>query len=124
MRSKETNVRTVLGISLSSACLLSPKQILFAPQSWGIRMTSSNKETEFDFERSLTELERIVQRLEGSDLSLEESLKAFEQGVALTRSCQQALANAEQRVQLLVEENGGSQARPFDGGQDDTGGGF
>ncbi len=77
-------------------------------------MTSSKTETAFDFERSLTELESIVQRLERSDLSLEESLKAFEQGVALTHSCQQALTQAEQRVQLLVERNGQSQAEPFD----------
>ena len=86
-------------------------------------MTSSNNETAFDFERSLAELEAIVQRLESSDLSLEESLKAFEHGIALTRSCQQALASAEQRVQLLVEENGVSQARPFDS-QNQNGGGF
>jgi len=85
-------------------------------------MTSSKTETAFDFEHSLAELESIVQRLESSDLSLEESLKAFEQGISLTRSCQQALSHAEQRVQLLVEEQGQSQPRPFE--RDSDGGVF
>ena len=114
-------MRTVRRIPLSPACLPGNEPLLFAPQSWGIRMTSSNNENAFDFERSLAELEAIVQRLESSDLSLEDSLKAFEQGVVLTRACQQALASAEQRVQLLVEENGVSQARPFDSGQENGG---
>jgi exodeoxyribonuclease VII small subunit len=85
-------------------------------------MTSSNNNTAFDFERSLAELESIVQQLESSDLSLEASLKAFEQGVVLTRSCQQALSQAEQRVQLLTEEQGQSRVQPFE--RDHDGGPF
>lgn len=54
-----------------------------------------------DFEAALTELEQIVQRLEQGDLSLEESLRQFERGVELTRGCQKALRQAEQKIQIL-----------------------
>ena len=57
-------------------------------------------------EESLTELEQLVSQLEQGDVSLEESLKAFERGVNLTRACQQALQQAEQKVQVLLEKNG------------------
>jgi exodeoxyribonuclease VII small subunit len=66
-----------------------------------------------DFEQSLQELETIVARLEQGDLPLEESLKQFERGIALTRACQQALKSAEQKVQILVEENGKTDTRAF-----------
>jgi exodeoxyribonuclease VII small subunit len=55
-----------------------------------------------DFETALEELETLVEALEGGDLSLEESLKAYERGVALTRHCQEALRAAEQRVAILA----------------------
>lgn len=55
-----------------------------------------------DFEQSLERLESIVDKLEAGELSLEESLKIFEEGVSLTRSCQQALSEAEQRVKQLT----------------------
>jgi exodeoxyribonuclease VII small subunit len=58
------------------------------------------------FEASLSELEAIVERLEQGELSLEESLGAFERGVQLTRACQQALDQAEQRVRILTQEGG------------------
>ena len=59
-----------------------------------------------DFETSLQRLESIVDTLESGELSLEESLKIFEEGVALTRSCQKSLNEAEQRVkQLTIETN-------------------
>jgi exodeoxyribonuclease VII small subunit len=54
-----------------------------------------------DFETALAELETLVQRMEGGELSLEDSLKEFERGVQLTRICQEALKIAEQRVKLL-----------------------
>lgn len=66
-----------------------------------------------NFEKSLTELEALVERMEEGNLSLEESLKAFENGIRLTQQCQQALANAEQRVQMLVQQNGELQSIPF-----------
>lgn len=68
-----------------------------------------------DFEQSLGELQALVERLESGDLSLEQSLTAFEQGVALTRECQQALTLAEQKVQQLIEQNGALTTTPFDG---------
>ncbi len=55
-----------------------------------------------DFETSLDELETLVEQMESGDLTLEESLQAFERGVALTRSCQNALKSAELRVQKLT----------------------
>jgi exodeoxyribonuclease VII small subunit len=54
-----------------------------------------------DFEASMAELEGIVERLEQGDLSLEESLRQFERGVALTRGCEVALKEAEQKVKVL-----------------------
>jgi len=65
------------------------------------------------FEDSLTELEQLVIRLEQGDISLEESLKSFERGVNLTRTCQQALQEAEQKVQILIEKNGTQSLEPF-----------
>ena len=59
-----------------------------------------------DFEKALDQLEQLVEGMENGDLSLEDSLKAFEQGIKLTRDCQAALAEAEQKVQVLMEENG------------------
>lgn len=58
-----------------------------------------------DFEKALDQLETLVEDMENGDLSLEESLKAFEQGIKLTRECQTALAQAEQKVQMLIAEN-------------------
>lgn len=75
----------------------------------------ARKKTAVDFEQSLGSLQALVERLESGDLSLEESLAAFEQGVALTRDCQQALSQAEQKVQQLMENNGELRTAPFDG---------
>lgn len=58
-----------------------------------------------DFEKALDQLETLVEEMENGDLSLEDSLKAFEQGIKLTRECQTALAQAEQKVQMLIAEN-------------------
>jgi exodeoxyribonuclease VII small subunit len=59
-----------------------------------------------DFEQALDQLEELVEDMENGDLTLEESLKAFEEGIKLTRECQTALSEAEQKVQMLIEENG------------------
>ncbi|HZJ94393.1 MAG TPA: exodeoxyribonuclease VII small subunit [Thiopseudomonas sp.] len=67
------------------------------------------------FEQSLNDLQTLVERLESGDLSLEESLTTFEQGIALTRECQSALQDAEQRIQLLLEKNGTLTEQPDDG---------
>ena len=66
-----------------------------------------------DFEAALEELETLVARLEEGDLSLEDSLRCFERGVHLTRTCQQALKQAEQKVETLVREDGEWRTAPF-----------
>jgi len=67
-----------------------------------------------DFESALARLEEIVEQLEAGDLTLEQSLKQFEEGIALTRSCQSALAEAEQSIKLLTEKNGELQLKDLD----------
>lgn len=69
-------------------------------------MPKKKTTTLFSFEESLGELEQLVNRLERGDISLEESLQSFERGVNLTRTCQKALQEAEQKVQILIEKNG------------------
>jgi exodeoxyribonuclease VII small subunit len=61
-----------------------------------------------DFEKALADLEQQVHLLESGELSLEDALKSFEAGIRLTRECQQALTEAEQKVQLLLEKADGS----------------
>lgn len=74
----------------------------------------ARKKAAVDFEQSLTELQSLVERLENGEMSLEDSLTAFEQGIRLTRDCQTALAQAEQKVSLLLERNGELEEAPFD----------
>ncbi len=66
-----------------------------------------------DFESSLAELEKLVERLERGDQTLEESLKDFERGVALAKTCQTTLKKAEQRVEVLTKKNGDFAVEPF-----------
>ena len=66
-----------------------------------------------DFERSLAELETLVEHLERGDLPLDDALKFFERGVALTRQCQTALKVAQQKVEILLSRNGTAGAEPF-----------
>ncbi|HYN79099.1 MAG TPA: exodeoxyribonuclease VII small subunit [Lamprocystis sp. (in: g-proteobacteria)] len=65
------------------------------------------------FEQSLSELEAIVDTLEKGEMTLEESLGAFERGVTLTRTCRQALEAAEQRVRILTEGRPDAAPEPF-----------
>lgn len=65
------------------------------------------------FEASLQALETIVDQLERGDLSLEASLAAFEEGVRLSRGCQQALDQAEQRIRILTEPSDDGEPEPF-----------
>lgn len=67
-----------------------------------------------DFERSLDELEQLVVRMEGGELSLDESLTSFERGIGLYRHCQQALDKAELRVRLLLDPDAPDTAEPFE----------
>ena len=59
------------------------------------------------FEASLEALERIVQELEQGDLPLEKSLELFEQGIGLSRQCQERLSQAERRIEVLLRDNQG-----------------
>lgn len=77
------------------------------------KSTSSNET--FDFEQALAELEQLVERMEQGELSLEQSLKDFERGIALTRACQGALKEAEQKVQILTSQSGQEELEPFEG---------
>jgi exodeoxyribonuclease VII small subunit len=67
-----------------------------------------------DFETSLKELESLVETMEKGDLSLEDSLGHFERGVQLSRACQQALKDAEQKVEILMKKSGHDAIEAFD----------
>lgn len=67
---------------------------------------AASPESDFDFEQAIEELENLVSAMEDGELSLENSLKSFEEGIKLTRKCQTALSAAEQRVQVLINEKG------------------
>jgi len=67
-----------------------------------------------DFEHSLDELEQLLARMEGGEMSLDESLSAFERGIKLYRHCQQALDQAELRVRLLLDPDAPDNAEPFE----------
>jgi exodeoxyribonuclease VII small subunit len=73
-----------------------------------------------DFEKALAELEALVERLERGDLPLDEALKTFERGVALTRHCQTSLQAAQQKVEILLKRSGQAQIAPFEESTDET----
>jgi len=73
---------------------------------------STNKAQEF--ENALAELESLVESMEQGELSLEDSLAAFEKGIKLTRDCQSKLASAEQKIEVLMEQQGELTSTPFD----------
>ncbi|MGR9093238.1 MAG: exodeoxyribonuclease VII small subunit [Gammaproteobacteria bacterium] len=68
----------------------------------------------FDLEKSLQDLEKLVEELESGDLPLEKAMKKFETGIKLTRGCQAALKEAEQKVEILLKSAGGEQLEPFE----------
>ena len=72
-----------------------------------------------DFEQALAELEALVGRLERGDLPLDEALKNFERGVALTRHCQAALKSAQQKVEILLSGSNGAKLVPFSASEED-----
>ena len=67
----------------------------------------NNEEQPRSFEASLEALEQIVQHLEEGDLPLEKSLELFEQGIRLSRECQERLSQAERRIEILLRDNQG-----------------
>ena len=73
----------------------------------------SNKKA-VDFEQQLASLEGLVNSLESGELSLEESLKSFEQGIKVARDCQAALKSAEQKVEVLMRQGDELVSQPFE----------
>ena len=67
-----------------------------------------------DLEKSLTDLEEIVEELESGDLPLEKAMKKFEEGIKLTRGCQAALKDAEQKVEILTRNDPDADTEPFE----------
>lgn len=67
-----------------------------------------------DFEKTLAELEKLVENLEEGDLSLDESLSGFKHGIELTRQCQKVLDNAQQTVEELTNSQDEGSLGPFD----------
>lgn len=90
----------------------------------GFGMTTQEQDDQQDtlagFEQSLSELETLVEALEGGDIGLEEALVKFERGVKLARSCQDALKTAELRVAQLTENSAEASITDFDPPQDDA----
>jgi len=67
-----------------------------------------------NLEKALTDLEEIVEELESGDLPLEKAMKKFEEGIKLTRNCQAALKEAEQKVEILLKSAGGEDLEDFE----------
>ena len=74
-------------------------------------MTATKK---FNLEKALTELEELVEELESGDLPLEKAMKKFEDGIKLTRGCQAALKDAEQKVEILLQSAGVEELEDFE----------
>jgi len=75
---------------------------------------SKKTETEPDFEKTLAELEKLVENLEEGELSLDESLSGFKRGIELTRQCQSVLDNAQQTVEQLLDNEDEASLKPFE----------
>jgi len=75
---------------------------------------SRKKPENLKLEEALEELEQLVEQLERGNLPLDQALKAFERGIALTRSCQKSLEAAEQKVRILTEKTPDAQPEPFE----------
>lgn len=75
---------------------------------------STVKAAPADFEKALNELEGLVEKMEKGELSLEQALTNFQRGIELSRTCQETLKAAEQKVQLLMGQGEGEKLVPFD----------
>ena len=69
-------------------------------------MSSNNNKKSLNFESTLSEIEKIIESLEEGNLSLEDSIKAYEKGISLTKACQKMLADAELKIKKLSSEEG------------------
>ncbi len=91
-----------------------------APRQQWLAVSGSESETEsLGFDEVLTRLRSVVTRLEAGNLSLEESLAAYEEGVGLARRGHALLDNVEKRVEVLVRDAGGDAVEPLDPDEED-----
>jgi exodeoxyribonuclease VII small subunit len=77
-------------------------------------MSKAKRTTALDFEATFAELNQIVEQMEQGGLKLEDALQNFERGISLIRNCQAALKAAEQKVQVLIEQNGQTSLAAFE----------
>lgn len=82
------------------------------PQAATDSVMSTNKA--INLEKSLSRLEELVEELESGDLPLDKAMKKFEEGIRLTRGCQAALKEAEQKVDILLQSAGGEELAEFE----------
>jgi exodeoxyribonuclease VII small subunit len=81
-------------------------------------MRAVSETKSLNLEKALSDLEKLVDELESGELPLEKAMKKFEQGIELTRNCQTALQDAEQRVEILLKSAGGEELEEFEVGDD------
>ena len=79
-----------------------------------VKKKQSDNTKDLSFEQSMSELESLVENMEKGEMSLDESLSAFEDGIKLTRSCQKSLQEAEQKVEILMKNSIDAELEPFD----------
>ena len=77
-------------------------------------MRAVSETKSLNLEKALSDLEKLVDELESGELPLEKAMKKFEQGIELTRNCQTALKDAEQRVEILLKSAGGEKLEEFE----------
>ena len=82
-------------------------------------MSDNNPEPKLSVEETLSQLQNLIEKMEGDDMPLEDSLAAFERGIELTRQAQKALTEAEQKVKVLLERDGAPQLGDFDTAEDE-----
>jgi len=78
-----------------------------------VKKKRSKKDIPADFEGALEALETLVEQMEAGEITLEESLEHFERGILLTRTCQEALKAAEQKVEILMKNSADASTQPF-----------
>jgi len=83
------------------------------PREWCQRKVAKKKTDKIDFESAIKELEGLVAQMEQGDITLEKSLENFERGIELSRACQKALQEAEQKVQILTQKQGEDTVEDF-----------
>lgn len=101
-------------MTLSTAKILTSDSLACSLATRSVRDEIMAAAKKFDLEKSLAELEDLVEELESGDLPLETAMKKFEEGIKLTRGCQTALKEAEQKVQILLKSAGGEDLDDFE----------